>query len=59
MPDYYYDKRVHEIYADIGWPKIKRQIERKYLYLKSGKSLMAGVKKVLRRRANYNNEIEK
>lgn len=59
VPDYYYDKRVHEIYADIGWPKVKRQIERKYLYLRSGKSLVAGVKKVLRRHANYNNEIEK
>jgi len=59
VPDYYYDRRVHEIYADIGWPKIKRQIERKYLYIRSGKNILEGAKKVLRRRAARNREFEK
>ena len=59
VPDYYYDKRVHEIYADIGWPKIKRQIERKYIYIKSGKNIFEGAKRVIRRRASYNKEYEK
>ena len=33
-----------EIYADIGWPKVKRQIERKYLYIRNGKKFSAGVR---------------
>ena len=59
IPDYYYDKRVHEIYADMGWPKIKRQIERKYIYLKSGKSIIQGTKKIIRRKLSSKKEYEK
>ena len=59
VPDYYYDRRVHEIYADIGWPKIKRQIERKYIYIKSGKNILEGAKRILKRRAARNREFEK
>ena len=59
ISDYYYDRRVHEINADIGWPKVKRQIERKYIYIRSGKNLMEGVKRVLKRRAAGNREYEK
>ena len=63
-PDYviaddYYDRKVHEINADMGWPKIRRQIERKYLYVRSGKNFFEGVKKVLKRRASSNREFEK
>ena len=63
-PDYviaddYYDRKVHEINADMGWPKIRRQIERKYLYVRSGKNIFEGVKKVLKRRASSNREFEK
>ena len=59
VPDYYYDRRVHEIYADIGWPKVKRQIERKYLYIRNGKNVLEGAKKILQRRRAYNREYEK
>lgn len=59
IPDYYYDNRVHEINADSGLPKLKRQIERKVLYLKSGKSLTDGIKKVVQRTTANHKEYEK
>ena len=59
IEDYYYDKKVHEINADMGWPKLKRQIERKYLYIRSGKNIIEGAKRVLARRAANHREFEK
>ncbi len=59
IPDYYYDRKVHEINADNGFiNKTKRQIERKYLYIKSGKSITAGAKRIIKRKLSNNKELE-
>ena len=59
VPDYYYDKKVQEIYADDGFNKVKRQIERKVIYIRSGKSVLEGAKRIIKRRAARNREFEK
>lgn len=60
IPDYYYEKKVHEIMADEGaWNKTERFLEYKYLYLKNGGSLSDGIKKVIKRRMHQNQELEK